>query len=147
MIYPAAALPAFNQRGQSSQRTSGVFYNTNADFPQIAALPLVLVAGTTTTTDPIQVLGYNTFMAFILTTANTVSFRVTHVHPITLAELTTRTIATSVVGTLTVLNWGWGSALAQGGSDCFNTIVFKFVATAGANSNLTQFPGIWGAVR
>lgn len=147
-ILPVRVAPAFNQPGQTAQRYGGVFFNASSTFPELAGQIPKNIGATTLDTSPINVAGFNTFMALIdVTVANiTVSLNILDpTNPATI--LITRQLAVVAFGTgFNIINFGFGNTSALAGADVFYFISIRFVG-AGANATINQFPGLWGCVR
>lgn len=140
--------PAGAQIGQTAQRLAGCFFLPLGNIPELAGLPLNIGA-TTVTTSVMNVVGFNTFNAYLdVTVAGQITFKVNFIDPRDQAAvLSTATIQAVVSGTgLTLLTWGFGNTVVLGGANVYAYISLAFTGSI-ANATINQFPGVWGCVR
>lgn len=151
MIIPQRLSPPGAQLGESSSRLAGTFFIPGTQFTQIQPLPLALGAGSVTT-DTILVAGFNTFTAFMAVTgASSISLRCQIVDA---NDQSTIVLSVNIPGGTVnagagVVQINWGMGILGGGAlsaVAYYLVSLKFQGNA-AGAILSQFPGLWAAVR
>lgn len=146
-LQPNILSPSYSRLGVSSRRMAAVMFQDVLSFTPALVIPKNIGA-TTFTLDPIQVTGFNAFMVICNATVANITVNVNIIDPrdqVTI--LATRGLGPAVAGAgNSILNFGFGNTVPAGGADVYHFISIGFTG-AGANANISAFPGLWGSVR